>query len=97
MALRNYPAIAEYPLQMTKAMAQRSWLERFDQKRIIIQQSHPAMCYYIILSGSGQFDYIILSGSGQCCYVSLSGLGRCYYVIQSGSGLECDTRVALLQ
>ena len=61
VALRNYPAIAEYPLQMTKAMAQRSWLERFDQKRIIIQQSHPAMCYYIILSGSGQCYYITLS------------------------------------
>lgn len=53
VALRNYPAIAEYPLAMTKAMAQRAWLERYEQKRIIVQQTHPAQCYYIILSGSG--------------------------------------------
>ncbi|XP_060593908.1 uncharacterized protein LOC132748342 [Ruditapes philippinarum] len=50
--LRNYKSIAEYPVKMQRLIAQRSWIESFDIKRVIVREGHVPMCFYFILSGS---------------------------------------------
>ncbi|KAL3851624.1 hypothetical protein ACJMK2_015357 [Sinanodonta woodiana] len=52
VALRNYKSIAEYPVHMQKMIAQRSWYEAFEPKRVILREGHVPLCFYFILSGS---------------------------------------------
>ncbi|KAL4226239.1 hypothetical protein ACF0H5_014223 [Mactra antiquata] len=50
--LRNYKNIAEYPVKMQRLIAQRSWIESYDVKRVVVREGHVPMCFYFILSGS---------------------------------------------
>ncbi|XP_052266404.1 uncharacterized protein LOC127868549 [Dreissena polymorpha] len=50
--LRNYKSISEYPVKIQTMIAQRSWIESYDIKRVIVREGHVPMCFYFILTGS---------------------------------------------
>ncbi|OWF52537.1 uncharacterized protein LOC110447650 isoform X2 [Mizuhopecten yessoensis] len=51
IALRNIKAIADYPQNMQLKIAQVGQYERYEAKRIVLRQGHPASAYYFVLSG----------------------------------------------
>ncbi|XP_033746454.1 uncharacterized protein LOC117331715 isoform X2 [Pecten maximus] len=51
IALRNIKAIADYPQNMQMKIAQVGQYERYEAKRIVLRQGHPASSYYFVLSG----------------------------------------------
>ena len=52
-ALRNIACFAEYPVRMQRKIVEVGRYEKYDSKRVIVRQGHPASAFYFILSGSG--------------------------------------------
>ena len=54
IALRNIQAYAEYPVRMQKKIVEVGRYEKYEAKRVVVRQGHPASAFYFILSGSGK-------------------------------------------
>ncbi|XP_072027225.1 uncharacterized protein [Amphiura filiformis] len=52
IAMRNFPAFAEYPLTMQQEIVACGWYARYQAKRVILRQGHMPLNFYFILSGS---------------------------------------------
>ncbi|CAD5122959.1 DgyrCDS11350 [Dimorphilus gyrociliatus] len=51
VALRNIETFGEYPIRMQEKIAAVGNYERYEGKRVILRQGHPAHAFYFILSG----------------------------------------------
>ncbi|KAL4227119.1 hypothetical protein ACF0H5_015092 [Mactra antiquata] len=52
LALRNIKCFAEYPKRMQNKLAEVGLYEKYESKRVIVRQGHPASAFYFILSGA---------------------------------------------
>ncbi|KAK3762835.1 hypothetical protein RRG08_040529 [Elysia crispata] len=52
IALRNIECLQDFPARMQQKIAERGMYEKFNAKRVLVRQGHPASCYYFILSGA---------------------------------------------
>ncbi|XP_052781786.1 uncharacterized protein LOC128218217 isoform X2 [Mya arenaria] len=52
LGMRNLKSIAEYPNRMQRKFAQVGLYEKYESKRVVVRQGHPASAYYFILSGA---------------------------------------------
>ncbi|KAL8618182.1 hypothetical protein ACOMHN_059189 [Nucella lapillus] len=52
IALRNIKCFAEFPDRMQKKIAEVGMYQKFEPRRVLLRQGHPAHNYYFILSGA---------------------------------------------
>ncbi|XP_046561131.1 uncharacterized protein LOC124270147 [Haliotis rubra] len=52
IALRNITCFQEYPARMQRLLAAVGIYERFEARRVLVRQGHPASSFYFILSGT---------------------------------------------
>ncbi|XP_060557163.1 uncharacterized protein LOC132717657 isoform X2 [Ruditapes philippinarum] len=52
LALRNIKSFSEYPKRMQEKIAEVGLYEKYESKRMIVRQGHPASAFYFILSGA---------------------------------------------
>ncbi|CAL1530709.1 unnamed protein product [Lymnaea stagnalis] len=52
VALRNIPALNEYPRNMQQKLCKLGRYETFEPWRVLVREGDPAYCFYFILSGS---------------------------------------------
>ncbi|XP_045164864.2 uncharacterized protein LOC123528874 [Mercenaria mercenaria] len=52
LALRNIKSFSEYPKRMQQKIAEVGLYEKYESKRMIVRQGHPASAFYFILSGA---------------------------------------------
>ncbi|ELU16288.1 hypothetical protein CAPTEDRAFT_189382, partial [Capitella teleta] len=52
VALRNNAAFSQYPVRMQRKIVEVGGYEKFEAKRVVVRQGHPARAFYFILSGS---------------------------------------------
>ncbi|XP_067683150.1 uncharacterized protein [Haliotis asinina] len=52
IAMRNIKCFQEYPARMQRLLAAVGIYERFEARRVLVRQGHPASSFYFILSGT---------------------------------------------